>query len=467
MQLIFHGGAQEVGRSCVEVRTGNDRYLLDCGLKFHEGGYDYPAKVFQSEAIDAVFISHAHLDHSGGLPFFEHYKLNCPIIMTEETKSMVKTLLEDSQRIADFKHMVKAFTDEDLEEIFDEIRLENFDTEKRFKTIKYKFLNAGHIPGSATIKMETEKISLLYTGDYQTVETNLMQGADPHTWGEVDVLITESTYGDKDHTPRKETEENFLDKVEEVLARGGRVLVPVFAVGRAQEILLLLSRREWDVPIYMDGMARKITKSIYQGNSPYVKGRKKMHEMMDNIYGIKNRTKREAIAEKPGIFVTTSGMLQGGPAMTYLEHLHSDPKSAVLLTGFQVQNTKGWYLKNKKTVKFQGQITEVACEVQSYEFSAHLPMSEIQRVVKSVKPKVLILMHGSPEGIQILKQWAEKDSGCKVYAPHVGDQIDISDDGNVSHMHLYTADDGYKFPDEHQHKEKPVVAYDDFSWSNR
>jgi putative mRNA 3-end processing factor len=93
VDLIFHGAAYEVGRSCIEVRTGHDRFLLDCGLKFHEEGFDYPAKVFEVRAMDGVFLSHAHLDHSGGLPFFEHYKMICPIFCTQETKQITQILL--------------------------------------------------------------------------------------------------------------------------------------------------------------------------------------------------------------------------------------------------------------------------------------------------------------------------------------------------------------------------------------
>lgn len=451
MQLIFHGGAQEVGRSCIEVRTGGDRYLLDCGLKFHEHGYDFPAKVFEARALDGVFLTHAHLDHSGGLPFFEHYHMGCPIFCTPETVKITKILLEDSYKIARIKHLAQVFDRRDLRKALRDTRFTQFNVEKQHRSIRYALLNAGHIPGSASIRLRAEGITLMYTGDYNTQASQLMQPSDPSTWGQVDVLITEATYGARDHPDRAAVEQAFLAKVEEVVRRGGRVLIPVFAVGRAQEILILLSQRKWDVPIYMDGMAKKVTRVIVDGPSPYVTNKAALKAMFEHAELISSSSHREHAADRPGIFLATSGMLQGGPAIVYLEQLWADPHSAVLLTGYQSPGTLGHLLDTERRTVIQGQPVSVQCEVQRFDFSAHLSRADIEQAILAVRPRVIIFNHGDREACESMRQWAQQHTGAHVYVPQVGDQIDISERGETSHQHIYDRDDGYDFPAEHQH----------------
>ena len=448
MQLIFHGGAQEVGRSCIEVRTNDDRYLLDCGLKFHEDGFDYPAKVFDARTLEGVFLSHAHLDHSGGLPFFEHYKMLCPVFCTPETKQIAQILLKDSHKIARIKHMHEAFSNLELKQVSGHMKNTTFNVTGRLRGITYRFLNAGHIPGSASVKLEVEGISVLYTGDYNTRTTELMQPADPHTWGHVDVLITESTYGNRELPDREILEKQFLDTVDEVLKRGGRVLIPVFAVGRAQEILVMLSKRDWPVPVYMDGMAKKVTRAILDGQSPYVMNKERLSRMFGKVQFVASEEHRTQAAESKGIFVTTSGMLQGGPAIHYLEHMWSDKLSAVLLTGYQVKGTNGWMLDTERMAYIGGYRTHVQCEVQRYDFSGHLGCEDIKRAILAVKPRVLIFNHGNRESISALQEWARHALQCEVYAPEIGDEITIGRDG--SSIHPCDDHDAVSI-DEHQH----------------
>jgi putative mRNA 3-end processing factor len=449
LQLIFHGGAQEVGRSCIELRTGDDRYLLDCGVKFHSGGLDYPAKVFESQALDGVFLSHAHLDHCGGLPFFEHYRLSCPIFSTWETQEMAKVLLKDCIRVARIRHSCEPFEKADLRKVGKDMRGVTYGKEQQLRTIRHAFFNAGHIPGSASVRIKVEGKTVLYTGDYNTVETELMKPADPMEWGPVDVLITEATYGGKEHPERAGLEQSFLAKIKEVIARGGRVLIPVFAVGRAQEVLLMLAHERWDVPVSMDGMAKRMTRITLDGPSPYVQGKGRLRALYQNVEVVDNPTEREAVASSPGIYVTTSGMLEGGPAVRYMEHIYNDPRSAVLLTGYQVQNTNGWVLDKERMWHMQGGRVPVQCEVARFDFSAHASGTNVQETILKVRPRVVIFNHGSPEAIAALTAWAKQNAQCEVFAPAVGDQIDIGE--VASQLHLYTADDGYSFPVEHQH----------------
>jgi len=460
MELIFHGGAQEVGRSCIEIRTDGDRYLLDCGVKFHAGGSDYPAKVFDSRTVDGVFLSHAHLDHSGGLPFFEHYKMTCPIICHRETYEIAKILLKDSYKITKIRHVCSAFDQYDIKKVFRDIRILPHDKRTVFRTIAFEFFNAGHIPGSAAIKLEIEGKKILYTGDYNLEKTELMEEAKPSEWGKVDVLITEATYGAREHPNRKKMEDALLHKIQKTIERGGRVLLPVFAVGRAQEMLLMLSRRKWSVPIFMDGMAKKITRIAMKSKSPYVRNKKLLSDMYKKIRVIKNPGQRNAVALKPGIFVSTSGMLTGGPALSYLEHLYNDPLSSVLLPGYQVQNTTGWVLVHDGVWHRKGEPVKVQCDVHRYDFSAHLSRQQIQETIQATKPKIVIFNHGSPEAIAAMVTWTRDHTSAMVYAPMVGDQIDVAEE--ISTMHLYDQDDGYAFPHEHQHGDLCQPASTDY-----
>ena len=453
MDLIFHGAAQEVGRSCIELRTGGDRFLLDCGLKFHESGFDYPAKVFEVRNVDGVFLSHAHLDHSGGLPFFEHYKMLCPIFCTQETKQVTQILLKDSHKIARIRHLHEAFSNLELKQVYAQMKNASFNVETQFRSIRYNFLNAGHIPGSASIKIQAEGLSVLYTGDYNTRTTQLMQPADPHTWGHIDVLITECTYGMRTLPDREELEVKFLAKIEAVLKRGGRVLIPVFAVGRAQEILVMLSKRQWPVPIIMDGMAKKVTRAILEGPSPYVINKERMKQAFDKVEFVSSEDHRNTAAQKPGIFLTTSGMLQGGPAVHYLEHMWSDKRSAVLLTGYQVKNTNGWLLDNEHTAYINGYRTNVQCEIERYDFSGHLSNEDIKAAILATKPRILILNHGNKEATDALAAWAKENTKCELVTPEVGSMITINSDGKPSVIKAYEECTGPDCIYEHQHKE--------------
>jgi putative mRNA 3-end processing factor len=425
MKLIFHGAAQEVGRSCIELQTNKERYLLDCGVKFKDYGLEYPTKVFEIPELDGVFLSHAHLDHSGALPFFEHHNLPSPIFTTIQTLGITRILLKDSYKIARIKRIYPAYDKLDLKEVRKDTKLVRFDRDYKHKSIKFRFYNAGHIPGSAAIKITAENKTLVYTGDMNTRDTMLMIPAD-NDYGDVDVFITESTYGYRKLPDREQTKKAFLDKIEEVINRGGSALIPVFALGRAQEVLLMLSERRWRVPIYFEGMCKKITRKILSNPSKYVKNKSllaKMYYKKVQIIGSPRR--RNMALRKPGIYVTTSGMMQGGPVLSYVKELWHDPRNAILLMGFQCKRTNGRMLLEEHYLYIDGWKTDVKCEIQKYDFSGHMSQENIKDLIKKVNPKILIIQHGDPKSVANIKEWAEKNMKCKVYGPVVGDEIII------------------------------------------
>lgn len=431
MKLIFHGAAREVGRSCIEIQTAGDRYLLDCGVKFCTAGFKYPEKVFEIQKLDGVLISHAHLDHTGALPFFEHYNLLCPIFLTHQTMAITKILLKDSYKIAHVKHLHPAWNKTDLKEVQKDAHRVQFDKWYRHRHLKFMFLNAGHIPGSAMILIEAEGKRLLYTGDFNTRTTKLMKPADPvaiaKEHGPIDVLITESTYGHRSLPLRKELEPKFAAAIKRVLQRGGSVLIPVFALGRSQEILLMLAEHDFGCPIYFDGMCKEITRKILTHQSTYVTKKDALHRMLfKKVELVGSQERRTKLAQKqPAIFVTTSGMMQGGPAIAYLKRMWHDEKNAVFLTGYQVHGTNGRHLIDEGYVHIDGWKTPVKCEVQKFDFSGHADIDDIKKAIWTIEPKRLIIQHGDDESVANLLEWAKQETPFAADGPKLGDEIDL------------------------------------------
>jgi putative mRNA 3-end processing factor len=425
MKLVFHGAAKEVGRSCIEIQTQGERYLLDAGIKFKEGGFTYPENVINMPDIDGLLISHAHLDHTGALPLFEHNNIICPVFCTKMTYALTKILLKDSYKIERIRNLHPAYNKTDLKKLGKSVRLVNYDTEYKHRNIKFIFTNAGHVPGSAMILVEAEGKKILYTGDTKLKSTEVVRGAFTD-YKDIDVLIIESTYGARELPDRVELKEKFLDKIEEVIKKGGSVLIPVFSLGRAQDILVMLSERKFQVPIYMDGMCKKVTNKIISISDPYINNVKVIEEMYNNkIIRIGSERHRRQALRSQGIFLVTSGMLQGGPVLYYLADMWHEPKNAILLTGYQCKRTNGRHLLEEGIVYLDGWRTEVKCYVEKFDFSGHADKEDLQEIIRRVNPKKLVLQHGDEEAVEEMRKWAEQQGKYMVYVPSVGDELEV------------------------------------------
>ncbi|MBN2421183.1 MBL fold metallo-hydrolase [Candidatus Woesearchaeota archaeon] len=419
MKLIFHGGVKEVGKLCIEVDTKSSRFLLDCGVKLGTET-EYPNVPKNPKQIDAAIISHAHLDHCAGLPYMNSKGLNCPIFLTQHSKEIAKILIKDFFHVESLTG-IPEYKRENLINVFNQMKGKDFIHRFKIRDADFQFFDAGHIPGSAIIVVEADGKRLAFTGDINTTDTQLMKGASLDI-GEVDVLISETTYGDREHPDRKQTEKEFLAKVREVIRRGGTVFVPVFGVGRAQEILLLLNKEKWNVPIYLDGMAQEVTDLIIQQNS--CKNQRALIDAKNNTNYIEGRENREKAVRKQGIFITTSGMLSGGPIMDYLKFGYQNPKNAFLLTGYVIEGTNGRLLLDEGSVFLEGKKINVKAEYVQFDFSAHSGMSELKRIIQKLNPRKLILLHGSENSIKNIAN-EEKKKNRDVFTPNIGDEIYI------------------------------------------
>lgn len=430
MKIILHGAAQEVGKSCIEIITEGKRYIMDAGVKFTQHGAEYPLYLDQVYELDGVFLSHAHLDHSGALPLLEHKNLKCPIHCTTLTWKITNLLLQDSMHLEKLKHIHPVYTERDVNKIQNDLRFVNYN--QAYTTpdgkVKFTFLNAGHIPGSASILLEIEGKKVLYTADYNTEKTLLMIESDlEKLTTPIDVLITENTYGDRPHPPRDEVETGLLKSINSCIREGGSVLIPVFSVGRSQEILLLLSKLETEHPIYLDGMPKKINDLVLKSNDPYVDNLDILAKMSKRVIPVVSQSMREEISRKKGvIIVSSSGMVQGGPVVTYAERMIRDENNFIILTGYQGKGTNGRFMFEDHMFYNHHNKEFVKAHVRKFDFSAHLGQESIRKVMMKIKPKNLILQHGDIEALVESKKFAEDNmKETKVFMPKAGEVMEF------------------------------------------
>ncbi|MFC1752406.1 MBL fold metallo-hydrolase [Thermoproteota archaeon] len=430
MDLKFHGGAKEVGRSCIEVITGaKNRYILDAGIKLSEHGTEYPTAVSEPENIKAAFISHAHLDHTGYLPALDNQGMKCPIFCTPATKATSRMLLRDAFKIGRLKHEHLGYQEQNIAKTMDWMRKIRVHEKGSVSDVNFELMSAGHIPGSVSVLLETkerEKKRLFYTGDINTTDTRLLKKAEIsyRDIGEIDMLITEATYGNRDHPNREKQEKEFIDSVTSTVDNGGSVIIPVFAEGRAQEILLLMNRAKIaGVPIYLDGMSREATRIILQFPKS-TRDSKKLNSAFRKVKQVKGRIQRNKIVQDQGIFITTSGMLTGGPVITYLDALCQDKHNSILLTGYQADHTNGRMLLEQGIVFIDGWKTKVNSYVKHFDFSAHSGRIQLKEMIKKINPHSIAIQHGDSKACASLAEWADV-MGFKAHVPDINERIRV------------------------------------------
>jgi putative mRNA 3-end processing factor len=418
MIFRFYGGAGEVGRSCVEA---DERFLFDSGLKISEEGSEYPA-VNDLSHIKAVLLSHAHLDHTGSLPLFNSMGLKCGIFCNQMTRDTAKILLSDSYHIELLNKLHPEYNKENLNNVISFMQNIKYDHVQEFDSkTKFSFHDAGHIPGSASILLESSGKRVLYTGDININSTRLLEGLN-YNIENVDVMICEATYGDRDHPDRKEQENELIKEIKATLDRDGGVLLPSFAVGRAQEMMMILKEHDFGVPVFIDGMAKKVT-NIYLKKPEYIKSQRELIDATAKVRFVKNWKQRAEIARQQGIFITTSGMLDGGPVLDYMGYMYHNDRNSVLLTGYQVEGSNGRLLLDEGRIYIDGNRVKFKGNVKKLDFSAHAGMSDLKKLISKINPEKLIFVHGDQPAIESMRK--EHENKHQVFTPKLGDSLDI------------------------------------------
>lgn len=391
IQLSCLGAMDTVGASGLLVDTGVEKIVLDYGTKVKEVPPIFPIVVDCKP--DAVLLSHCHLDHSGALPIFNAKNNGCLIYAASVTKPLVDLLLEDSLKISREEGIKLPFDKKDVK-----------DTIKNFVAVKYRqpfklhattvtAYDAGHIPGSCMFHLKFQNgRSMLYTGDFKTTDTRLLKKADENL-PETDVLVTESTYAQRDHADRKEQEKELVKTVERTLAVDGTTVISGFAVGRISEILLVLDRYGIDYPVFVDGMAKKAM-TIENKHRQFLRDANSLDKALEKVNYIGSERARQRVLKRPSIVLTTSGMLNGGPVVWYIKKLFDRKNCSLILTGFQVEDTPGRILMETGRFVLDDINLELQMQVKRFDFSSHVGRSELFAFIKKLNPQKIYCVHG-------------------------------------------------------------------------
>ena len=377
----FLGGSDEVGNLAMLLDIEDMKFLFDYGMSPGKP----PTFPLPAPPVDLTFLTHSHLDHCGMIPWLCS-ESDHRIIATEPTTVVSNLLQKDTVKIAQMDGYSIPYTNADVKEAeHSYVIVEPGKKKELGDNYSVHFHSAGHIPGSLMFELVGDK-QLLFTGDLNVVDTRLVKGTKPVN---CDILFMEGTYAGREHDNRKQLEQKFLEKIDEVINRGGKVIIPAFAVARSQEILLVLNKTRHD--IWFDGMGKKISK-LYLKYPKYVRSVEDLRKSMKKINVVQSEQSRKS-AMKGDVIVTSSGMMDGGPVLSYMNKLKNDKKSAVLLTGYQVEGTNSRLLIEKGELNFYGVIEKVHCEVQYYDFSAHAGHSELVEFARQCSPEKIILFH--------------------------------------------------------------------------
>jgi uncharacterized protein len=422
VRVAYLGAARQVGRSAILLETPESRVLLDCGIdpSSLEGAYpNLEVPEFRIDELDAVIISHAHLDHMGFLPYLFKYGYRGPVYCTEPTRDIMSLLQLDVVKIMVGEGKDPIYTSEEIREVVKHtITLNYEEVTDVTPDVRITLYNAGHMLGSAMVHIHIGNglHNLLYTGDIKYSRTNLLNPA-VSTFPRLETLMIEGTYGGKDNTlpPVKQEDEMIADLIKKTIDRGGKVLIPTLGSGRGQEMIIMAEKmiREGQIPpipIYIDGMVWDVTaiytaypeflsttirsQIFHKDNNPF---------LMENIKRVGSQKERLALIEDgtPCMILATSGMLVGGPSVEYLKHLCEDSRNSLIFSCYQAEGSLGKRILNGATEFNMASGNNVdtysiKMEVTKIEISGHADRRELMNFVNkcSPRPKRIIFNHG-------------------------------------------------------------------------
>ena len=410
MNLRFLGGADEVGRSAILV---NDSLLLDYGTKT-ETPPQFPVDAPDPEA---VVVSHGHLDHVGSIPSLLSGDRRPPIHWTPPTRELTLTLARDTLKLHGGTYDCP-FTEAEIRRVTQVSETHGYRETFAAAGHEVTFSNAGHIPGSAHVLVDDGETRLLYTADFHTENQRLVAGTTARP--EADVVLTESTYSDVEHEARDVVEERFAESVKTTIWEGGTVVVPAFAIGRTQEMLMICAAH--DIPCYVDGMGKQVTKMLLR-HPEFVRDADALRRAKSHARFVTGRDgQRKRIADENAAIVTTSGMLSGGPAMTYIPEIRDRPVNKITMTGYQVEGTPGRELLDTGSAEIDGRVMPVAAQVESYDFSAHADRGGLLDFLADYRDVPVLVNHGDRCGA--FAEELEAD-GFEASAPELGETASV------------------------------------------
>jgi putative mRNA 3-end processing factor len=382
MKLQFLGGAREVGRSAVLV---NDALLLDFGMLTGNP----PRFPVETPSPDAVVVSHGHLDHVGVIPSLLSGENRPPIHWAPPTYELALTLARDTIKLHGGTYNCP-FTENDVKRVTEVSRTHGYREPFEAAGHEVTLYDAGHIPGSAHVLVDDGDTRLLYSGDFHTDDQRLVAGTTARP--DADVVVCESTYSDVEHEDRGAVERRFAESVQTTLWEGGTVVVPAFAIGRTQEMLLICDAH--DIPCYVDGMGTQVTEMLLQ-YPEFVRDADALRRAKSHARFVTGRDgQRRRITDQKAAIVTTSGMLSGGPAMTYIPEIRANPVNKITMTGYQVEGTPGRSLLETGSAEIDGRVMPVSAQVEQYDFSAHADRNGLREFLDAYPDAEILVNHG-------------------------------------------------------------------------
>jgi KH/beta-lactamase-domain protein len=450
IRLTVLGGAQEVGRSAFLVKTRESSVLLDCGInpgsqRPFEAFPRFDSPEFQIDQLDAVVISHAHLDHCGLTPFLYKYGYDGPVYCSAPTSNLMTMLQLDYLDVANKQGVTAYYDQKDVREcVLHTIPLRFGVVTDIAPDIRLTLHNSGHILGSAMVHLHIGEglHNIVYTSDYKFARTMLLEAAATE-FPRIETVITESTYGGQDDfmPSRVEAEESLTHVINETLERKGKVLIPVPAVGRAQEIMLIIDgymKRGLmkEAPVFIEGMISEAT-AIHTAYPEYL-GREVRHSILheevnpfqsDYFTIVEHPSVRQGIIEgEPCIVLATSGMLEGGPVIEYFKNWAEDEKNTIIFVSYQIEGTMGKRVQkgvNEVTMmdnEGKMAVVQVRMQVESIEgFSGHSDRRQLVNYLTHLKPKPerIFVCHGEKSKIMNLAGFLDHKAGICTVVPAI------------------------------------------------
>jgi KH/beta-lactamase-domain protein len=445
--LTILGSGRQVGRSAILLQTNESKILLDCGVAVGSTNkldilprFDAYPSIF--DELDAVIATHAHLDHTGAIPYLFKYGYKGPVYCSEPTLPLMTMEQLDFINVAEKEGLFPLYNENDVKTAVQHtITLKYGSVTSITPDVRITMYNAGHILGSSVVHIHIGEglYNIVYTSDFKFENTRTLDAC-AHKFLRAETLMMESTYG---ATPipftREESEALLAEYIKQTIEAGGKVLIPVPAVGRAQEIMLVLndllnSKSIPEVPIYLDGLVIEAT-AIYTAFPEYLS--KELQDMMEsqgNVFmsdyftPVKSHSQREEVlnTEGPAIVISTSGMLEGGPVLNYLKEFANDEKNMLIFVSYQVEGTLGRkLLKGIREVSFidekgKAEVLNVKLRIEKVDgFSGHSSRQQLLNYLKKFtpKPKNVILLHGEVKAIESLAESASKIITANIYTP--------------------------------------------------
>lgn len=420
MKVSVLGAAKEVGRSAFLVNVNGTSILMDYGVLLKREPI-FPMHVRPRE-VDAVVITHAHLDHSGFVPsLFLSDSASVQALGTPPTFDLSQLLMEDMIKISGF---YLPFEYIDIITMMKHSKNLQYKESYMVNDVKVTLHESGHVLGGASVILEHNGKRIFYTGDINTRGSKLLRPADLD-FGDIDLMIIESTYSQTEQVPREQAEKELLEFCYDVVDRGGTLFIPAFSVERSQEIACVLKSYNFRHKVVMDGMALKANQIMLK-HPTFLKDAEMFKRAINEAEWISGWNRRKSVVKEPCVIISPAGMLVGGSAVFYLQEIAKNDKNGIALVSYQGEGTPGRTLLDRRMVSYDGRERKCLADVKRFEFSGHNSRSELFEILEHIKgnPKVLTV-HGDGPSCTKFAEEINLKYGFESKAPDTGEFIEI------------------------------------------